>query len=596
MDLFSARLRDIFLYDSSSPILFNSGTFFILFLFFITVYALIHKNRLVVSLFVIVFGFFFYYKSSGLYVILLGITAITDFSLALAIDKAKKKSYKKLYLIIAVSFSLTILAFFKYTNFLLENLTDLVKFLGNYPAVIHFIKSLDSSAVKSFDEIMKNNFQPTDIFLPIGVSFFTFQSISYVIEVYRDKLPPTRNFINYVFYITFFPQLVAGPIVKAKLFLPQLAEKISIHKAEIWAGLWLIMTGLFKKAVIADYISQYNDFVFSAPHTYTGYENLMAILGYTLQIYCDFSGYSDMAIGLGKIMGFDLGINFNFPYKSLNITDFWRRWHISLSTWLRDYLYISLGGNRKGKWKMYRNLFLTMFFGGLWHGANWKFVIWGSSHGFALAIHKGFKSVLDKIPNIFPVRFLSWFLTFTFVIILWIFFRATDIPENSSTFTVKNGSGYTYKSATVSQTDSAKTVMVYFFDGNTKKDSVTQTVAYARADKVRVKSKITDNGDLEVTVSTMINAYRVALIMMKKVVTETSIDYIIPFWTAHTTWVILMLIGFLMHANPTLWTEKIKEIYIKSPYIVKLITFVIVVQLVIQFKSATVQPFIYFQF
>ncbi len=596
MDLFSARLRDIFLYDSTSPILFNSGTFFILFLFFITIYALIHKNRLSVSLFVIAFGYFFYYKSSGLYVILLALTAITDFSLALAIDKAKQRKNKKLFLVFGVVISLTVLGFFKYTNFILENLTNFVKYLGDFPAVVQFIKSLNGDVFKSFEEIAKNNFQLTDIFLPIGVSFFTFQSISYIIEVYRDKLPPTRNFIDYSFYITFFPQLVAGPIVKAKLFLPQITGKINIRKEEIWAGLWLIMTGLFKKAVIADYISQYNDFVFSAPQTYTGYENLMAILGYTLQIYCDFSGYSDMAIGLGKIMGFDLGINFNFPYKSLNITDFWRRWHISLSTWLRDYLYISMGGNRKGKWKTYRNLFLTMFFGGLWHGANWKFVIWGSAHGLALAIHKALKSVLDKIPDIFPVRFTAWFLTFAFVIILWIFFRATDIAENSSTFTLPNAANYTYISATTAQNDSTKTVQVYFFDGKTPKDTVTQIVAYAKADKIRVKSKINENGDLEVTVSTMINAYRVALIMMKKVVSETSIDYVIPFWTAHQTWMILMLIGFLMHANPTLWTEKIKEIYVRSPYIIKLITFVIVVQLVIQFKSADVQPFIYFQF
>ena len=356
------------------------------------------------------------------------------------------------------------------------------------------------------------------------------------------------------------------------------------------------MIGLFKKAVIADYVSQYNDFVFAAPHTYTGYENLMAILGYTIQIYCDFSGYSDMAIGLGKIMGFDLGINFNFPYKSLNITDFWRRWHISLSTWLRDYLYISMGGSKKGKWKTYRNLFLTMFFGGLWHGANWKFVIWGSAHGIGLAIHKGFKSILDKIPNIFPVRFLAWFLTFSFVVILWIFFRAADVSENSTTFTVKNARNYTLKSSTVAQTDSTKNVRVYFFENETLKDSVTQTIAYAKADKIKVKSKIDDNGDLEVTVSTMINAYKVALIMMKKVATETSADYIIPFWTAHTTWVILMLIGFLMHANPNEWTKKLNNITSNSPYIVKLITFVIVVQLVLQFKSADVQPFIYFSF
>ena len=236
MDIFSARLRDIFLYDSSSPILFNSGTFFILFLFFITIYALIHKNRLSVSLFVIAFGYFFYYKSSGLYVILLALTAITDYSLAIAIDNAKQQKFKKIFLVSGVVISLTVLGFFKYTNFILENINNLVKYLGDFPGFVLFVKSLNSDVFKSFDEIAKNNFQPTDIFLPIGVSFFTFQSISYIIEVYRDKLPPTRNFIDYSFYITFFPQLVAGPIVKAKLFLPQLKEKITLRKEEIWAA------------------------------------------------------------------------------------------------------------------------------------------------------------------------------------------------------------------------------------------------------------------------------------------------------------------------------------------------------------------------
>lgn len=596
MDLFLARLRDIFLYDSANPLLFNSGVFLILFIFFIITYALIYKNRMAVTLFVIAFSIFFYYKSSGIYVIILAITSITDYSFALAVSIAKKKVYKRILMLVAVWMSLGLLAFFKYTNFFLENIVNLITFLGEFPSFVHFIQTPDLPQLKSFSEIAQNNFQPLDIFLPIGISFYTFQSISYVIDVYQDKLKPTRNFLDYVFFLSYFPQLVAGPIVKANLFLPQLEKKITIKKEEVWTGMWLIMIGLFKKAVVADYISQFNDFVFAAPQTYTGYENLMAVLGYALQIYCDFSGYSDIAIGLGKIMGFDLGINFNFPYKSLNITDFWRRWHISLSSWLRDYLYFGMGGNRKGKWKMYRNLFLTMFLGGLWHGANWKFVVWGSAHGLALAIHKALKSVLDKIPDIFPVRFAAWFLTFSFVIILWIFFRATDIAENSSTFTLPNATNYSFKSATIAQTDSTKTVQVYFFDGKSSKDTVTQIVAYAKADKIRVKSKINENGDLEVTVSTMINAYRVALIMIKKVASETSIDYVIPFWTAHQTWMILMLIGFLMHANPTLWTEKIKEMYVRSPYIIKLITFVIVVQLVIQFKNADVQPFIYFQF
>ncbi len=590
------KIKELLLYDASNPLLFNSGTFFILFILFIATYAIIHKNRVSVTLFVILFSVFFYYKSSGFYLIILVFTSITDYSFALAVNKAAKNRWKKFWVFLAVSSSLGILAFFKYTNFFLENFANILKFCGDFPAIAEFLKEANTPVFKSFSEIIQNNFQPLDIFLPIGISFYTFQSISYVIDVYRKKLPPTKNFLDYAFFLSFFPQLVAGPIVKANHFLPQLKKKINITKTAVWTGLWLIMIGLFKKAVIADYISQYNDFVFAAPHTYSGFENLMAVLGYALQIYGDFSGYSDMAIGLGMIMGFDLGINFNYPYKAFNITDFWRRWHISLSSWLRDYLYIPLGGNRKGKRKMYRNLFLTMFLGGLWHGANWKFVVWGSMHGLALAVHKAFKKILDKVPNVFPTKLISWALTFIFVITLWIFFRAADTPETSVTKTIKNGRYYEFVSEVLSETDTTKTVQVKFFDEGVVKETITETLVFDKGSKVRIFEKNKGN-DKEVSIKIMIDAYKVAITMIKQVIFDTNASkYAIPFWEAHQTWVILMLIGFLMHAHPIKWTNKIRDIFVKSPYIVKLILFVLIVQIVIQFKSEDVVPFIYFQF
>ncbi len=590
------KIKEIFLYDPSSPMLFNSGTFFILLILFLIFYAVRYKNKVSVTVFVILFSFFFYYKSSGIYFLILAFTSVTDYSFALMIHRAEKIKWRKLWLILSVWSSLGILFYFKYTNFFLENFVNLINLFGDFPAITEYINSINIDVFKSFSEILAGNFQPLDIFLPIGISFYTFQSISYVLDVYLKKLKPTKNFLDYAFFLSFFPQLVAGPIVKANLFLPQLRKKIVITKTAVWTGFWLIIIGLFKKAVIADYIAQYNDFVFAAPGSYSGFENLMAVLGYTLQIYGDFSGYSDMAIGLALIMGFNLGQNFNFPYKSLNITDFWRRWHISLSSWLREYLYIQLGGNRKGKWKMYRNLFITMFLGGLWHGANWKFIVWGSMHGIGLAIHKALSKLLDRIPNILPVKFISWTITFIFVIVLWIFFRAVDIPETTVKSTIKNGADLEYMSEVISKTDSSQTVRVIFLDNKVAVDTITETLESIKGEKIRITEKI-DGTDKIISINVMINASNVAFMMIKQIMTDTNIKkYTIPFWQAHKLWVILMIIGFIMHASPTKFTNKIIDLFVKSPYIAKLIFFIVVVQIVIQLRSEDVVPFIYFQF
>ncbi len=437
---------------------------------------------------------------------ILAFTAISDFSFALLISQTHKLWKKRLWLILSVGVSLGFLFYFKYTYLFGRTLNNL---LGTN------IEVFDYLALAS-NQVFNTHFDVDKIILPVGISFYTFQSISYVVDVYWEKIKPTKNFLDYTFYLSFFPQLVAGPIVKAKLFLPQLEKKIKIDKKEMWAGFFLIILGLFKKAVLADYIALYNDLVFKNPANYNGFSNLMAVYGYTLQIYCDFSGYSDMAIGLGKIMGFDLGINFRLPYQSKNITIFWRRWHISLSSWLRDYLYIPLGGNRCGKIRMYINLMLTMLLGGLWHGASWKFVFWGGLHGIGLAVHKALKKPLDKIPDTPLVKFFSWFITFHFVIFLWIFFRA--------------------------------------------------------------------------------DSFTTAWQVIEQIAFNMQWNYALSFVYARQTWVILLLIGFAMHAVPLSWQDKIKQKFIASPYLVKLLVFIFVVQLVIQFKSEDVQPFIYFQF
>lgn len=385
-------------YDPASPMLFSSGIFWALFLVFLPAFALLRDRLWQMLGFVVTFSFYFYYKSSGLFVLMLAGTSVLDWLMSRAMAKTSVQWRKRLYAAISICSSLGILAYFKYANF----------FLWNWNAMV------------------QGNFQPLDIILPVGISFYTFQSVSYIVDVYKGRVEPTPTWLEYAFYLSFFPALVAGPIVRADYFLPQIRQSRHATRPEMYAGLWLILTGVIKKALIADYIATFNDLVFDAPGSYTGFETLMGVIGYTMQIYCDFSGYSDMAIGLAMIMGFKLAKNFDFPYRSSNLTEFWHRWHISLSTWLRDYVYIPLGGNRKGTARTYINNFLTMLIGGLWHGAAWKFVFWGAMHGVGLAVHKACKPWLSRLPDNWAVRIASWALTMACVSTLWIYFRAAS--------------------------------------------------------------------------------------------------------------------------------------------------------------------------
>lgn len=580
----------MFVYNPDEPLIFSSGAFLLLFIVFYAIYNLIVKHKWAVSAYVVAFSLFFYYKSSGEYLWLLVASTLWSYLVGMLIHRAVSLTAQKIYLVIGVVSSLAVLGFFKYTNFIILNL----------------------------DQIIGSNFEFQQIFLPVGISFFTFQSISYMIDVYWKRVAPASNILDFAFYLTFFPQLVAGPIVKANLFLPQLQTENKVDKGMAYSGLWLIIIGLFKKAVIADYIAQYNDLIFAAPQTYNGFENLMAILGYALQIFCDFSGYSDMAIGIGKIMGYDLGVNFKSPYKSYTVTEFWKRWHISLSSWLQEYLYIPLGGNRESSvfsvisvpvlillvgamsglpavfiislavvgvlgvvayysdrqiftiitlalatvlcvamytvsvitavlltlsilvWvlaiafpqsvKQIRtniNLLLTMLIGGLWHGAAWKFVLWGGAHGVALGVDKLVRKILPENP---VTKAFTWLCTFVLVVFLWMFFRANDI-------TVETESG-------------------------------TEIVA----------------------------AFDVPFVMLSQVFNDFDITFFVHFVDARLPWLLLVAFGFACHAVPEDWERKIQNAFINSHILVKVLVLLFVVQMVVQFSNETVQPFIYFQF
>ena len=402
----TSRAGELLRYDSSAPLIFNSGLFLFLFVAFLGIYLLLRRTTTLRILYVIAFSLFFYYKSSGIYFLLLVFASVSDYLISHSIARTKDKRIKRRWVAASVVINLGMLGYFKYTNF--------------------FVEIVNSIAGAGFLDFQ-------NIFLPVGISFFVFQSMSYTIDVYRGAIKPLNRFIDYIFYLSFFPQLVAGPIVRAKDFIPQIHKPVQVTERMFGVAIGLIIIGLIKKAIISDYISlNFVDRIFDEPGLYSGFECLMGIYGYALQIYCDFSGYSDMAIGIALLLGFRFPKNFDAPYKSATITEFWRRWHISLSSWLRDYLYISLGGNRKGKVRTYLNLLITMVLGGLWHGAAVRFVLWGALHGVALALHKMWLAVIPWAKkngeDMNPIsRVLGWFITFNIVCLGWLLFRAEDM-------------------------------------------------------------------------------------------------------------------------------------------------------------------------
>ncbi|WP_216664176.1 MBOAT family protein [Lentimicrobium sp. S6] len=351
---------------------------------------------------------------------LLAISTIIDFTVGQKLFKSKEPKTRKNWLMVSLFANLGILAVFKYYGFFISSFEPLAAIFGGKLDYLHL-----------------------NIILPVGISFYTFQTMSYTIDIYRNRLQPTNNFIDFAVFVSFFPQLVAGPIERASNLLPQIAKRPMPSRDQIEKGIVLIVTGLFKKVMIGDTTGRIVDHIFSQPDIYKSPELLAALVLFSIQIYADFSGYSSIARGTAKLLGIELMKNFEQPYLSQNITEFWRRWHISLSSWLRDYLYISLGGNRKGVNRTYINLMLTMLLGGLWHGASWNFVIWGGLHGIYLAIHKlilGNKKVADRFQYKGLGSLLKYLLnmSFTFVLVLftWLFFRATDF-HTASTFISK---------------------------------------------------------------------------------------------------------------------------------------------------------------
>jgi D-alanyl-lipoteichoic acid acyltransferase DltB (MBOAT superfamily) len=391
-------------------LIFNSTEFFIFLPIVLVLYywaSFKWQNILLLTASYIFYGFW-----DWRFLFLLGISTITDFFCGKYIHQSSTDRSRKLFLLISLFVNLSILAFFKYFNFFADSLYQTLKQFG----------------------FTTNNTLAIDILLPVGISFYTFQTMAYTIDIYRRKSAPTKSFTNFSLYVAYFPQLVAGPIERAQKLLPQLENPRNINPAIVASGISLIITGLFKKVVIGDFFAApYADLAFSESSSTSPQLLMLGLCMFSLQIYTDFSGYTDIARGVSRMLGIQLMVNFRQPYLSRNITEFWKRWHISLSEWLRDYLYIPLGGNRNGQWNTCRNLMITMLLGGLWHGANWTFIVWGGLHGLYLIIHKIIvgqtKLNFSNISNFKNLKSNLWKIALTNILVLltWIFFRASDL-------------------------------------------------------------------------------------------------------------------------------------------------------------------------
>lgn len=548
-------IKSYLLYNSERPLIFTDWIFWLFFAIVLSVYTVVYKKNGMRNAFLFFASLYFYYKTSGFFFTILLFSTAVDYFIGIAIYSSRKDVIKKLWVTLSVFVNLSVLAYFKYAYFITEFLNH------NFGTDIEVMNHFAVWANSLFD----SHFTTDKILLPVGISFFTFQTISYSVDIYRGLIKPVRNPLDFGFYVSFFPQLVAGPIVRASEFIPQLFKEYKLDKATWGTAMFWILNGLLKKVILADYIAtNFVDRVFENPTMYTGFENMMALFGYSLQVYADFSGYTDIAIGVALLLGFQLPVNFNSPYKATSVSDFWRRWHISLSTWLRDYLYIPMGGNRKGSVFSYSamfvilftvsflaeswivpvvsavvvgsfailsqvsqkfrhwmenniNLMLTMLIGGLWHGSSWNFVIWGGFNGLGLVVYKLWKKISpwgdrSKWYN------RAWGITLTFVFITFTrtWFRNTSFEK--------------------------------------------------------------------------------AIAMLKRIGTdfhpELAPQVLLGFWNVFA----VMLVGMIIHWLPSSFKTKYREAFVNSHVAVKMGISMGAVVIVYQVLSANLQPFIYFAF
>lgn len=459
------RFNGLFTFDENHPLIFTQLDFWIFFLLVLAIFSYIHKYKLTRSVFLFVVSLFFYFKTSGLLVLLLFSSIVINYFIGKGVWNTRSQIKKKGFVTLSVLFNILTLGYFKYAYFFTES----------FNKMFHTKHEVFNVFAQMGNSIFGEGSFVDYIVLPVGVSFFTFQSISYVVDIYRKEVKPVKNFFDYAFFVSFFPQLVAGPIVRARDFIPQIRQPFQLNKTDFSWSIIQIVKGFIKKIVLADYIAiHFIDKVVDAPEAFPGFISILAMWGYSLQIYGDFSGYTDIAIGVSRLMGFKLLENFNSPYKAISVADFWRRWHKSLGSWLRDYLYIPLGGNRSGGigtyiatmvilifmifitqwyWLLFiylgllityigislifpgfkkhvhrdLNLLITMVIGGLWHGASENFVIWGAMNGAALIFYNHWRKISPyENSSGLITRFWRILITFNFITFTRIWFRLED--------------------------------------------------------------------------------------------------------------------------------------------------------------------------
>ena len=616
--LIATFFTDVFLtFDSSHPLLFTQFNFWAFFALVFALFALTKNKILLRNAFLFFVSLFFYYKTSGLFVIILIFTTLYGYFIAIWMAKAKRKFPRKLWLSIGVILNLGVLCYFKYAYFFTDAYNTLVQ--TDYIVVNYLAKWTNELAGINY-------FDASKILLPVGISFYTFQSISYIVDVYRKKVEPVRNILNYGFYVSFFPGLVAGPIIRADQFVPQIYKKYFLSRRQFGIAVFWILNGLIKKIVMSDYIAvNFVDRVFDNPHLFTGFENLSALFLYSLQVYANFSGYTDIAIGVAMLMGFYLPQNFNSPYKATNAGNFWKRWHISLSNWLKDYLYIPLGGNRNATFMTYfcilfiavvcvlltKSLVIacvlgglalillivslaskkarlkistsinnmnTMLLGGLWHGASWNFVIWGGLNGLGILIYKIWKNLKHYAKAIVTMVAFGGFVTlyyfFPYPVLMigcvWtgVIFAGTLIKFLCSVI---------FSHAYIGWLDRTWGIM--------------QTFVFISFTRLFFRSG--SNLDPAVANET---AWRTAKSMVSQIGSPWEVTPIPDILFTYRYVFILFVIGMTIHWLPERWKRWYRVNFALMPIWVMAIVVVAAIFFLYQFVTADLQPFIYFQF
>ena len=553
------------------PMIFTEYPFWIFFLLVLIGYSFLYKKIKLRSIFLFIVSLYFYFKTSGFFFSILLFSTIIDFFIGKRIYNSKKEGNAKIYLALSISINLLILVYFKYAYFFAESFNSIIG--SQWHPINHFALLTN--------QISGSSFRVDQILLPIGISFYTFQTMSYSIDIFRKKLKPVKNIFDFGFYVSFFPQLVAGPIVRASEFIPQIYKPYDVSRKDFGLALFWIINGLLKKFLLADYIAvNFVDRVFDNPGMFSGFENLMSLYGYSLQVYADFSGYTDIAIGVALILGFRLPKNFNSPYKADNCGEFWKRWHISLSSWLKDYLYIPMGGNRGGsifsyvslslivifiylisgslallfgilsvifstlligelfpkfnKWYLTNiNIMLTMLIGGLWHGASWNFVLWGALNGLGIVVYKQWKKISPwKNKSKWWNKIWGIIITFNFVTFTRIWFRSGSINSWN-------------------EIDQGHNIISEWFTAN---EILNQLFFNFQWDLI---------GDVLAVYSNVF---------------------------------LVIIIGFLIHFIPEKFKFWYREKFSTSPVFVQLLVCFTAIFFMYQVASTSLQPFIYFQF